>query len=367
MRDILVTGGAGFIGRYVSSLLLERGKRVRVLDNLDPQVHGEDAGTAAGDVEFQRGDVRDLAAVERALDGIDAVVHLASSVGVGQSMYQIADYVAVNDLGTANLLQALSQRPVQALVLASSMSIYGEGRYQAPDGQEVDNAERTLEQLKQGQWEPQGEGGAALTPVATPESKPPVLSSIYAINKFAQERMSLVFGRAYNVPTTALRFFNVYGAGQALSNPYTGVLAIFAARLLNGESPMIFEDGEQRRDFVHVRDVARACVQALERPEAAGRAYNIGSGQPRTVTSIAHDLARAVGQDKEPAISGRFRFGDIRHCFADLALSRTMLGFEPQEDWNAGLTELAGWLASQTAQDRVEHATGELMRRGLVA
>lgn len=371
MTRVLITGGAGFIGSHLADLLLARGYEVRVLDSLVPQVHGE--GRAAPGyldpaVDLLHGDVRNPVLIRRALERVDAVVHLAAAVGVGQSMYQIADYVGVNDLGTAVLLEALLSQPVQRLVVASSMSIYGEGLARTADGREIEPEERTVERLKRGAWELEGPDGGDLEPIPTPETKHPSLSSVYALNKFTQERMCLLFGRAYDVPTTALRFFNVYGTRQALSNPYTGVLAIFASRLLNGRPPSIFEDGRQRRDFVHVRDVARACLAALERPEAAGQVVNVGSGTSRTVEEVALALATAVGRpDLKPQITGRFRAGDIRHCFADVTRAREVLGFVPQEDFAAGLSELAEWLAGEVAIDRVDQATEELARRGLVA
>ena len=371
MGRILVTGGAGFIGSHLADLLLARGHRVRILDSLSPQVHGEGAVRPAylnPEAELVRGDVRDPLAVRRALEGVDRVVHLAAAVGVGQSMYQIAEYTAVNDLGTAVLLEAMIANPVGRLVVASSMSVYGEGLARGPDGDPAEPGERDPEALRRHRWEPEGPGGEPLAPLPTPETKRPALSSVYALGKYAQERMCLIWGRAYGVPTTALRLFNVYGTRQALSNPYTGVLAIFASRLLNGNAPTIFEDGRQRRDFVHVRDVARACLLALERPETAGEVVNVGSGIPRTVEEVARGIAEAVGRpDLRPRVTGRYRVGDIRHCYADTARARELLGFEAREDFAAGLAELAGWLAGEVAVDRVDQATDELARRGLVA
>lgn len=371
MSRVLITGGAGFIGSHLADLLISEGRQVRVLDSLVPQVHGDACDRPAylhAEVDLILGDIREPARVQAALRGVDAVVHLAAAVGVGQSMYEIAQYVAINDLGTAVLLQALLKQPVQRLVVASSMSVYGEGLGGRSDGSAVEPDERGLAQLKRGRWEPEDADGEALVPLPTPETKHPALSSIYALNKFTQERLCLLFGRAYDIPTTALRFFNVYGTRQALSNPYTGVLAIFGSRLLNGRPPLIFEDGQQRRDFVHVRDVARACLAALQRPEAAGHAINVGSGVSRTVEDVGRTLARAVGRpDLHPQITGRYRAGDIRHCFADVTRAANLLGFKPEEDFDLGLRELAEWLAGEVAIDRVDEATAELARRGLVA
>jgi dTDP-L-rhamnose 4-epimerase len=366
---ILITGGAGFIGSHLADALLARGHRVRALDNLAPQVHGEGAGRPAyldPSVELIPGDVRDPDTVRRALRGIDVVYHFAAAVGVGQSMYEIAHYTGVNNLGTAVLLEALTARPVPRLVVASSMSIYGEGLYRTADGASCAAKERTLDQLKDGDWEPRGPGGEPLTPVPTPETKAPSLASVYALSKYDQERMCLLIGRAYNIPTTALRFFNVYGTRQALSNPYTGVLAIFASRLLNGNRPLVFEDGLQRRDFVSVYDVAEACCLVLERPASAGLALNVGSGAAYTIRDIATRIARVTGHEELGAeITGRYRAGDIRHCFADVSRAHEVLGYAPRTTLDEGLTELAGWLSGQVATDRVQEASAELAARGL--
>jgi dTDP-L-rhamnose 4-epimerase len=365
---ILITGGAGFIGSHLARHLLREGHEVRALDRLDPQVHSERERPAYLDseVELIQGDVRDPSAVTEALIGIDAVVHLAARVGVGQSMYEIADYCSVNTVGTGVLLEALMERPVRRLVVASSMSIYGEGLYTTAEGRVAEAVERDRAQLERGEWEPVSPNGRSLTPEPTPESKRPSLSSIYALNKYDQERMCVLFGSSYDVPTTALRFFNVYGPDQALSNPYTGVLAIFGGRLLNGRAPLIFEDGEQRRDFVSVHDVARACALALERDGAADSALNVGSGESVTVREIAARLARVTDREAiEAEVTGKYRVGDIRHCFADITKAREVLGYEPQIALDDGMAELAEWLQGQTAEDRVESAHGELAARGL--
>ncbi|MCW2962744.1 MAG: putative NAD-dependent epimerase/dehydratasen [Thermoleophilia bacterium] len=370
MARVLITGGAGFIGSHVAELLLASGYQVRILDNLTPQVHGASQRAPDylnADAELIVGDVCDANAVERALRGVDKVLHLASSVGVGQSMYDIVSYVQTNEVGTATLLEGLMKHPVSRLVVASSMSIYGEGLCRDPSGALVGPKEREVAELRRGQWELQDSQGNKLTPLPTPESKQPALSSVYALNKYAQERLCLMVGKAYRIPAAALRFFNVYGPNQALSNPYTGVLAIFAARILNGRPPMVFEDGRQRRDFVHVSDVAKACKLALE-SAVDGETFNVGSGQSRSVASVAEDLAEVMRRpDLKPQITGKYRAGDIRHCFADVEKSRVQLGFAASVDFAEGLAQLADYLAGQIAEDQVEKATEELARRGLVA
>jgi len=300
------------------------------------------------------------------LKGVDAVYHFAAAVGVGQSMYEIAQYTDINNMGTAVLLEALVARPVQRLVVASSMSLYGEGLYRAPDGTLVTHAERTREQLVAGDWEPRGADGERLEPLPTPETKPPSLASVYALSKYDQERMSLMVGRAYGIPTVAMRFFNVFGTRQALSNPYTGVLAIFAARFLNDRAPMVFEDGNQLRDFVHVYDVAQACRRALEVDGAAGEVFNVGSGRRYTIREIAERMASALGKSYlAPEITGKYRVGDIRHCFADTCRAQQVLGYAPTVALEEGLVELVEWLDGQTAADRVAEASAELASRGL--
>jgi dTDP-L-rhamnose 4-epimerase len=372
-ETVLITGGAGFIGRFVTDELLRRGHNVRILDSLIEQVHGvmedcERPPLLNPDAELIRADVRDGDAVARALDGVDSVVHLAAEVGVGQSMYEVERYTSTNDVGTAVLFEKLIDHPVRRVVTASSMSIYGEGLYRDADGALVQDAER--HGLKDGlsNWEPVDAQGRPLAPVATPEWKRPALSSIYALNKYVQERTTHIMAAPYGMEGVCLRLFNVYGPGQALSNPYTGVLAIFASRFLNGQRPMIFEDGEQRRDFVHVTDVARAFADALVLPAAVGGTFNIGSGVDRSVSDVATELARAMGKnDLEPQIVGKARIGDIRHCFCDGSLAAEKLDFRATAHFREGLAELAEWVAQQTATDNVETARAELEKRGLVA
>jgi len=368
IKKVLITGGAGFIGSHLADELINNGYEVRALDNLNEQVHGPNAERPDylhPDVELIIGDVRDKTTVIHVLDGVDAVFHFAALVGVGQSMYQIEEYTDVNNVGTAVLLEALIDNPVKKLVVASSMSIYGEGLYKNAAGNFIHECDRKLEDLRQQKWNIYDASGYDFTPIPTPEYKKPNLSSVYALSKYDQERLCLVAGKAYNIPATALRFFNVYGTRQALSNPYTGVLAIFSSRLLNNNPPMVFEDGLQKRDFVHVKDVTRACRLALESSEANGEVINVGSGNQYTIQEIAQKIAGVMGKDIAPEMNGKYRVGDIRHCFADLTKARTLLGFEPQIDFEEGLAELALWLEDQIAVDSVNKATEELASRGL--
>jgi len=290
------------------------------------------------------------------------VVHLAAEVGVGQSMYEIARYVGANDLGTAVLLEALIEHPVGSLVVASSMSVYGEGLYVTQDGARCDGVRRR--RVLDRAWDPVDNQGRPLIPVPTDEAKPVDLASIYALTKFVQERAVLIFAEAYEVEAVALRLFNVFGPGQALGNPYTGVLANFAARLANGQRPLIFEDGAQRRDFVHVRDVARA----LERPGVAGQVINVGSGHSYTISAVAALVAEAMGvPELRPEILGKARAGDIRHCFADISRARALLGFEPRHRLEDSLREFAAWVRSVRAVDKAAEMRDQLEARGLVS
>ncbi len=367
-KRVLITGGAGFIGSHLADELIEQGYKVRALDNLSEQVHGSPAARPDylhPEVELIVGDVRDEIAVLEALQDVDAVFHFAAMVGVGQSMYQVREYTEVNNVGTAVLLEALVEKPVEKLVIASSMSIYGEGMYSDDSGKLFHDCGRELNDLRNQKWEMHAEDGRPYSPLATPENKRPSLSSVYALSKFDQENLGLIMGKAYGIPTTALRFFNVYGTRQSLSNPYTGVLAIFASRLLNNNPPLIFEDGMQKRDFVHVKDVARACRLALETSKSDNEVFNIGSGYHYTIHEIAEKLAKVMGKDIPAELTSKYRLGDIRHCFADLSKAKEILGYEPQVDFEDGLYELAQWLEGQIAVDSVNQATEELESRGL--
>ncbi|MER9266792.1 SDR family NAD(P)-dependent oxidoreductase [Mesorhizobium sp. M0410] len=368
MKRILVTGGCGFIGRHVAQELVEHGYGVSILDALLDQVHGGEAISLPPGAKLIKGDVRDRDAIAEAVDDVDAIIHLAAEVGVGQSMYEIARYVGANDLGTATLLEALIKRPIERIVVASSMSVYGEGLYATPDGRRIDNARRQPDDIRSGQWNPLSPEGEVLLPLPTDEQKPVDLASIYALTKYAQERAVLIFGEAYGVDAVALRLFNVFGAGQALSNPYTGVLANFASRIANGQRPLIFEDGEQQRDFVHVRDVALAFRLALEQPQARGHVINIGSGRAYPVSEVARLLAEAMGvPGRQPEILGKARSGDIRNCFADISKARELLGFQPQYRLEHSLGDFVAWVRNTVAIDRSAEMKRQLEARGLVS
>lgn len=375
-ENILVTGGAGFIGSHLVDALLARGHHVRVFDNLEPQVHGPLREQSRWpdychpEAEYVLGDVRDRDALQRAMTGIDVIFHQAAMVGVGQSMYQVERYIDVNTRGTAVLLDILANEPAQRgrirkLVVASSMSIYGEGRYTCPSHGLCSPRLRSEVQLARRDWELSCPTcGQRLIPCPTDEDKPLQATSIYAISKKDQEELCLAVGRAYGLPTVALRYFNAYGARQALSNPYTGVAAIFCGRLLNGKPPVIFEDGQQSRDFVHVSDIVQANLLAMSEDGADDGVFNVGSGRPVTILDVAAALIAYLGVDVEPEIVQKFRAGDIRHCFSDINRV-AVLGYQPGVRFEDGMAELVAWVRSQTAIDRFEDSRQELVRRGL--
>jgi dTDP-L-rhamnose 4-epimerase len=364
----LVTGGAGFIGSHLVRRLVELGDDVVVLDSLESQVHGGAAPVLPDGVEFHHGDVGDAELVDVALEGVERIVHLAAAVGVGQSMYEIADYVRKNTHATAVFLERLVARPTRPsrLVVASSMSIYGEGEYVCPMHGHLAPTPRNEAQLARREWECVcAECGRELEPVGTREQKPLIPTSVYAVTKRDHEELALVVGAAYDIPTTALRFFNVYGPGQSLSNPYTGVAAIFSSRLLNGRPPLVFEDGHQTRDFVHVSDIVEGLLLTLGSDAAVGRALNLGTGRRTSVLEVAEALADGLGVSIESEVNGRYRAGDIRHCYADTRLAEQLLGFRARVTLERGMDELISWLADQAAEDHVAAATGELAAWGL--
>jgi dTDP-L-rhamnose 4-epimerase len=368
---VLITGGAGFIGSHLADRLLADGLGVRALDNLDPQVHpdGERPDYLDPEIELQVGDVRDRDAVRRALEGVEAVVHFAAAVGVGQSMYEIERYTSINAIGAAVVLEEAIERrdAVRKLLVASSMSIYGEGQYRNPRTGETGLAPwlRPDQQLAAREWDLRGDDGTPLEPEPTAETKPLRPTSIYAINKRDHEEMFLAIGAAYGIPAVALRFFNVYGERQSLSNPYTGVAAIFSSRLLNDHAPLVFEDGEQTRDFIDVRDIARCCALALTEDGADGRTLNVGTGRPTSIAAVAETIARGLGKEIEPELVGKYRAGDIRHCYADTALAAELLGFRAEIPFEAGMQDLLEWLEGREAEDSVDAAREALVARGL--
>lgn len=372
-KQILITGGAGFVGSHLADRLLREGHDVRVLDNLTFQVHPDGSPSYLDDrVELIIGDVRDADVLHRALADVDIIFHFAATVGVGQSMYEISRYVSANALGTAELLQALldNKASVAKLIVASSMSIYGEGAYGCEQCKHVVFPKvRSITMLKRGVWDLRcSECQGRLIPRATTEEKPSEINSVYALSKRDQEELCLIYGRTYNLPVTALRFFNIYGTRQSLSNPYTGVAAIFASRLINNQAPLVFEDGEQMRDFVHVDDIVTANILAMTTAESDGEVINIGSGTPVTIRQVAGFLATALGkEDFMPSITKKYRAGDIRHCFADISKARKLLKYEPQVSHGKGFSELAVWLKEQSAADHAEIMLQQLGHHGLTA
>ncbi|MFO1274474.1 MAG: NAD-dependent epimerase/dehydratase family protein [Sphaerotilus natans] len=369
---ILVTGGAGFIGSWLVDDLVRVGHEIVVVDNLSTQIHGalpqpDVPWLRGGQVEFIRADVRDREVMDGVLGRVEAVVHLAAETGTGQSMYQIAHYYDVNQQATAALFEAIGtrHRHIGRVILASSRSIYGEGAYRLGDRLVVP-APRDAARMKAGDFEPRGPGGEALELVATPEDVSPRPASVYAATKLANETLGQIFADAYGTTVVALRFQNVYGERQSLRNPYTGILSIFSNRMRQGLPINIFEDGRESRDFVHVSDIVRAIGLALQQPLEGFHALNVGSGMPTSVMAVAETLRGLLGSTSSLAVSGDFRAGDIRHCYADLTLARTVLGFEPSLDVTQGLGRFCQWVLTQPVlEDRSEKAMSELARLGL--
>lgn len=371
VRNILVTGGAGFIGSHLVDALVENGHRVRILDSLAPEAHPHGIPAHLNpDAEFVHGDVCDPETVSEVFEDVDAVYHLAAELGLGRSMYQVRRFVTGNDLGTAVLLEELIKRrsQVKKFIVASSMSLYGEGPYGCERCDEIFFPElRSDAELASKQWEFKcPECKSQLTALPTHEEKPLNPTSVYAVGKQVQEQYSLIIGRAYKIPTVAFRYFNVYGPRQALSNPYTGACAIFSSRLLNDQPPLIYEDGNQTRDFVSVHDVVRANLLALDSDRADYQVLNVGTGRPTTVRSIAEVIAKGLGKNIDPEITENFREGDIRHCIADISKARKLLGYEPTIALEDGLKELLDWVGNQKADDRLQTAAAELAAHSLV-
>lgn len=370
VKKVLVTGGAGFIGSFIVDALLERGYEVTIFDNLEPQVHdGKIPKYLNPNARYISGDVRDYEALKAAVKGAEAIFHQAALVGVGQSMFQVRRYVDVNSTGTANLLDLLANEPhsVQKLIVASSMSIYGEGLYHSKDGRVVDLGERSEADLAKKRWgcyDPKT--GEELKPGPTPEDKPLRSTSIYAITKKNQEEQVMVFGKAHGLPVVALRYFNTYGPRQSLNNPYTGVAAIFLNRLKCGQPLLIFEDGEQQRDFVSVHDIAQANLLALEKKEADYNVFNVGSGQPISIAALGDAIMKEYGKQVPRDVVGKYRKGDIRHCYADITKIRTRLGYEPKITMAQGMRELITASENEACEEKPDFRMDYLAQRKLV-
>jgi len=370
-KKILVTGGAGFIGSYLVDKLIELGYEVMVFDNLEPQVHGDGQKIPKylnKECEFIKGDIRNRDELKKALKDREIVFHQAAAVGVGQSMYEINKYTEVNILGTSNLLDILANENhrVEKLIIASSMSVYGEGKYSCVNCGVVYPKLRSLSQLKEGEWEMRCPFcNQEVQSLPTDEEKPLHPTSVYSISKRDQEEMCLTIGRAYRIPTVALRYFNVYGPRQALSNPYTGVAAIFSSRILNNHPPCIFEDGLQSRDFTHVSDIVQANLLAMESNDADYEVFNVGTGRPLTVLNIAEALIKSLSSSVDMNIVRKYREGDIRHCYADISKIRDQLGFQPQVKFEKGISEFIGWVRGEEARDQFEKSRRELEEKGL--
>ncbi len=371
---VLVTGGAGFIGSFLVDELIARGHSVRIFDSLEVQVHGvgrRRPGYLNPGAHFIEGDVRDREALKKAVQGVDVIFHLAAKVGVSQSMYEIIEYAEVNTLGGANLLDIIAKEKhrIRKVIVASSMSVYGEGAYSCKECGTVHPKLRSLEQLRAREWEarcPRCE--LPVGPVPTPETKPLSPASIYAITKRDHEEMFLSAGLAYSIPTVALRYFNIYGPRQALSNPYTGAAAIFCGRLLNQKAPVIFEDGLQSRDFIHVSDIIQANLLAMEKHDADYDVFNVGTGRQTTILEVAEVLMKQLAPELniQPKIEHAFRQGDIRHCFADITKIQERLDFVPRIQFADGLDDLVLWVRDRQARDTFDRAHLELKKRGLI-
>lgn len=370
MKKVLVTGGAGFIGSFLVDELVKQGYKVRILDNLDPQVHigGKKPSYLNREAEFILGDMRDIGAVHEAIKGVEIVCHLAGAVGVGQSQYEIARYVSANTQGTANLMDIIvnKRNKVEKILVAASMSSYGEGVYECKTHGKVRPPLRTEEQMKAGDWELHCPiCGEYIKPVPTAEDAQCNLNSIYAFTKKSQEDICLLVGKLYRIPTVSVRFFNVYGPRQSLSNPYTGVAAIFMSRIKNGKPPVVYEDGNQTRDFISIHDVVRANIMAIENPKADYKAFNVGTGVPLKIADVARVIARVYGSEIEPEITGKYRKGDVRHCYADISFIKRTLGFTPEVSFEAGMKELIEWAQGAESIDLFDKARKELEEKGI--
>ncbi len=367
-KKILVTGGAGFIASHIVDELVSKGHDVRIVDNLEPQVHKSIPEYLNKKAELIVGDVRNDETWKKAIEDVDVIYHEAAAVGVGQSMYQISKYMDVNTMGTARMLDLLanSKHNVKKVIVASSMSIYGEGSYECEDCGVVYPELRPEAQMQKSEWEMKcPRCNKFVKSIPTNEEKPLKPTSIYAISKKDQEEMCLSVGRAYGIPTIALRYFNVCGPRQALSNPYTGVCAIFSSRLLNDKPPVIFEDGKQMRDFVSVHDIAQANILALESNGMNYGYFNVGTGVSTNLLQVSEVLSKTYGKIIKPEIVTKFRSGDIRHCYADISKIKKF-GYSPKYKSEQAIAEYANWAKGRTAIDLMDKAKKELEEKGLI-
>ena len=363
---VLVTGGAGFIGSHTTDMLIEKGYDVRIMDNLENQVHqNKKPDHLNSSVEFVSGDINDKNLWRKVLSGVDAVIHLAAMVGVGQSMYQPVRYIMANTVGTANMYEVILENPelkkqIQKIVVASSKSIYGEGAYKCKTHGTIYPNYREISQLEKGDWEVHCPScGEHVEPVGVTEEKPVQNISIYALSKYDTERVAIDFGIALGIPTVAFRYFNVYGPRQSLSNPYTGVIAIFLSRLKNSNPPIVYEDGNQLRDFIYIEDIARVNTLALESDSVTADVFNVGSGRPTSLNRILELLSGLTGINVDSDITKRFRPGDNRHDFSDISKINKKLGYKPKFELKEGLRRLIEWSGTQEAIDKFNEAEEE--------
>lgn len=368
---ILVTGGAGFIGSFLVDKLIKDGHNVVIYDNLEFQVHqGKKPAYLNKDAKFIKADVRDKEKLDTALKSIDVVFHEAAMVGVGQSMYEIIKYTSVNDLGSATLLDLVVNKHrdhIKKMVIAASMSEYGEGLYKCKKCGKVKPDLREETDLKNRIWEPNCSiCHNPLSPIPTDEKTPLSCNSVYAINKRTQEDLFLTVGKAFSIPTVALRYFNVYGPRQSLSNPYTGVAAIFISRIKAGNQPFIFEDGLQSRDFVSVHDIVSANIKVMNDKRADYQIFNIGSGDKISVIDLAELIIKVFGSKLKAKITHQFRKGDIRHCFADISKIKNTLGWKPKNDLMDGMKELIDWSHKEKSADLFNQANKILKSKGVI-
>lgn len=367
---ILVTGGAGFIGSHLVDALVRQGHSVRIFDNIDPVVHlqGKVPSYLNKEAEFIKGDVRDYDVLKKAVESVEIVCHLAAAVGLAQSLYDIKRYVDVNIGGTANLLDILAnhKHDVKKIVVPGSMSSYGEGAYVCRNCGEIRPLARSEESLNQKIWDiPCPQCHQALSPRPILESDELNGTFIYSSTKRSQEEMSLIFGKTYHLPVTVLRYFSAFGPRQSLSNPYTGVVAIFLSRLMNQHTPVIYEDGNQIRDYISVHDIVRANIAVLDNSNSDYKVFNVGSGKPITIKDLAHKIIKQTGSSLKPEILNKGRKGDIRHCYADISLIRREIGWSPSFSFDKGLEELMEWAKDQQAIDSFDQANQDLKKRGL--